>query len=339
MKKVRTILDQALDRFEEAAGVKIARAEGEGNTEVDAVVTLKKNEHTARYGVEVRKDVTRTTIGGIARMLRTHEGDLPMLLVAEYFTPEQMATLRELGIPCIDAQGNAFVDTGWLYVYIQGIRRQRTKREHATGADLFGWAGTKVIFALLCVEGMRTAPYREIADVTGVALGTVARVMQEMLRTGYLRRGSDGGARLANARHLADRWVTAYAEKLRARQWIGRYEAGERMNAEVIRACHALLGGETAAQHLHRTLKPGIETVYLDGEPNELILRLRLKMNPKGNVELRRKFWNFDCPEHAQGVTPHLLTYADLLAVADPRTMEAAGKIYEEFLDRHFREA
>jgi hypothetical protein len=64
-----------------------------------------------------------------------------------------------------------------------------------------------------------------------------------------------------------------------------------------------------------------------------------MRKNPKGNVELRRIFWNFDYPERANGITPHLLTYADLLAVADPRTIEAAGTFYDEFLDRYFREA
>lgn len=211
--------------------------------------------------------------------------------------------------------------------------------ERGSGADLFGWAGVKVTFAILCVETLRNATYRDIAEATGVALGTVAGVMQGLKRTGYLRQSHDGTIRLRNARELLGRWVAAYAEKLRAKQLIGRYETEERMDVEAIRTCNALIGGETAALHLQRYLKPGIETVYVAGEPKDVLLRLRLKKNPKGNVELRRMFWNFEYPEHTKGVTPHLLTYADLLAVADPRTIEAAGKLYDEFLDRHFREA
>jgi len=111
------------------------------------------------------------------------------------------------------------------------------------------------------------------------------------------------------------------------------------MDPETVRTCNALIGGETAAQHMQRYLKPGIRTVYVVGEAKDLLLRLRLKKNPNGNVELRRIFWYFEYPEQAKGVTPHLLTYADLLAAADSRTMEAAAKLYDHFLDRHFREA
>jgi hypothetical protein len=41
--------------------------------------------------------------------------------------------------------------------------------EPVPGADIFGWAGVKVTFALLCTEQMRNAPYRGIANATGVA--------------------------------------------------------------------------------------------------------------------------------------------------------------------------
>jgi hypothetical protein len=341
MRKERDILADALERLENAVAVKTALkdvARGIDGRDAHGLLTISRKGKKARYLVDVRRGVTKTTLGGIAMRLKAYSGNPPILLAADYIAPEQAATLHELRIPFIDAHGNAFVETDWLYVRIQGMKTRAAPVEKAAGADLFGWAGVKVTFALLCAETLRTATYRDIADATGVALGTVAGVMQGLKRAGYLRHAPGGAIRLRNARELANRWVTAYAEKLRAKQLIGRYETDERMDVETIRTCNALIGGETAAQHMQRYLKPGIETVYVEGEPKDILLRLRLKKNPKGNVELRRIFWHFEYPEHAQGVTPPLLTYADLLAVADPRTLEAAGKMYHETLDRYLRE-
>jgi hypothetical protein len=341
MRRAQGILADALERFEDAVDVKTAVTDTGRKIDgrvTDGLLTISWKGNKARYLVEVRRGVTTTTVGSITMQLKAYAGNPPILLTADYIPPELAATLRELGIQFIDAQGNAFVETDWLYVFIQGVKR-RDNEKRAAGAGLFGWAGVKVTFALLCVERLRTATYRDIAAATGVALGTVGGVMQELGRTGYLRRAPDGVIRMRNARELLDRWVTAYAERLRAKQLIGRYETDERMDVEKIRACNALIGGETAAHHMQRYLKPGVETVYVAGDPKDVLLRLRLKKNPKGNVELRRMFWNFGYPEEAKGVTPHLLTYADLLAVPDPRTIDAAKQFYDEYLDRHFREA
>ena len=61
-------------------------------------------------------------------------------------------------------------------------------------------------------------------------------------------------------------------------------------------------------------------------------MKQHLRKHPEGRVELRRKFWKFDHPEHKRRIVPPLLIYADLIAVGDPRTIEAAEMIYDECL-------
>lgn len=342
MEGQRKIIEAALDQFTRATGTRTAFTDTENaidGREIGGFVTFSKGGNKTRFILEVRRGVTKDNVGSIAMNLRTYAGDTLPILVADYIAPEQLETFKALGIQCLDAQGNAYVDTGWLVVFIRGMRKRKHDARTMDKGSLFGWAGVKVTFAILCAEKLRSATYRDVANATGVALGTVAGVMRQLKRKGYLRHTPEGTIHLHHARELADRWVLAYAEKLRAKQLVGRYETDERMDVDAIRACNALVGGETAAQYLQRYLKPGIETVYVADDTKELILRLRLKKNPEGNVELRRTFWNFEYPEHEQGVTPHLLTYADLLAIPDPRTIDAATKIYDEFLDRHFREA
>ena len=171
-----------------------------------------------------------------------------------------------------------------------------------------------------------------------MAIGTVAGVMQDLQHAGYLRENADGAVQLCNGRELLNRWVMVCTEKLRLKQLIERYSAGAPLDLEVVRHCGAFAGGETAAWSLQRYLRPGVKTIYVQGEAAELIARLRLSEDQEGTVELLRSFWTFDYPEQEQGVVPPLLSYGDLIAVGDPRTIEAAGMIHENYLDRHFRE-
>ena len=340
MHREQQILEDAVQAFAAEVDVKaklvdVQRTVRDGR--IDGILKITRKKHEAQFLVEVKPTITKTTAGNMVLQLKAHHIDKPFLLMAEYITPELADTLRTLGIQFLDAQGNAHVNTDWLYVFIRGRKRARIE-EPVPGADIFGWAGVKVTFALLCTEQLRNAPYRAIADATGVALGTVATVMRELKRKGYIRQAADGTIRLRNARELLDRWVTAYAEKLRGKQLIGRYATTETPDGKKLQTLGALLGGETAAHQQQQYLNPGIDTVYVDGDERKIIARLGLRKDPKGKLELRRKFWNFDYPEHAQGVTPPLLTYADLLAVADPRTIEAARMLYDEYLDRYFRE-
>jgi hypothetical protein len=94
----------------------------------------------------------------------------------------------------------------------------------------------------------------------------------------------------------------------------------------------ALLGAETAAAEVQKYLKPGLYTLYIEGDLKDFVMKHRLQQHPEGGIELRRKFWKFDHPEEKRRIVPPLLIYADLIAVGDPRTIEAAEMIYDQYL-------
>jgi hypothetical protein len=98
-------------------------------------------------------------------------------------------------------------------------------------------------------------------------------------------------------------------------------------------------GGETAAALLTDYLKPQKATIYLRGNIVSLVQDARLaKANriEEANVEVLTPFWKIDEPGNT--VCP-LIVYADLIATGNPRNLETADIIYEQFVDQYLRKA
>ena len=89
-----------------------------------------------------------------------------------------------------------------------------------------------------------------------------------------------------------------------------------------------------AADRLTGRLKPGRQTLYVWGTPDDLILANRLRPDDKGEVEILEAFWTLDEGTEAgrEDVAPALLVYADLMATGDPRNVEVARLVRERHL-------
>ena len=58
---------------------------------------------------------------------------------------------------------------------------------------------------------------------------------------------------------------------------------------------------------------------------------MRLAMD--GNTEILRAIWNPELVQRPTPIVPPLLVYADLMAIAEPRNLEAAKEVYDRFLE------
>jgi hypothetical protein len=74
------------------------------------------------------------------------------------------------------AAGNAYIDHPPTLIWVKGERPIARAPLQPTGRA-FQAGGLQVIFALLCHPGKADRPYREIAELAGVAHGTVGWVM------------------------------------------------------------------------------------------------------------------------------------------------------------------
>jgi hypothetical protein len=296
----------------------------------DATIALRFGGRRVRYVAGMKRGVRPATLGAVIHQLRAHGGH--PLLVADHVTPPLADALRAQGVEFIDAAGNAFLNQPPLLVFVKG---QRPPDEGLTTerGRAFQATGLQVLFALLARPELVARPYREIGRAAGVAHGTVGWVMAELPGLGYLAK-LGGRRRLINGERLLDRWTEAYARTLRPKLLLGRFRGDMAALRErtVGWPGTLLIGGELAAARLTRHLRPGTVTFYAQAIEPKVILTLNIKADAEGNVDFRRRFWNF--PGEEAPLTPTLLTYADLLAIGDARCLETAQLLRGPLLAR-----
>ncbi|MCP3670582.1 MAG: hypothetical protein GY814_09135 [Gammaproteobacteria bacterium] len=344
------ILDRAIDAVARETGLQLKIDDlqvKQGRHMLDAVLTLKgQNE---RLAVEVKSWAPQANLGALINQVQT----LPMkgLLVADYVNPKMAEKLREQHVQFIDTVGNAYLDMPPVYVLVTGKRKPKQEAGQLKGDTnrAFDRTGLKVVFAFLCRPELVTAPYREIADVAGVALGTVGWVINGLKEAGFIfKYGNNKGRELVEYKRLLDRWVEAYPEKLRPKVTIGDFFADDPYwwQGFDIQEFHGYWGGEIAAAQYTQYLKPAVATVYLPKEAkSKFLARTRLRPAPEamyeevGRVKIYQAFWRDGTLPFLDiakpGVVPPVLAYADLIATADPRNQEAAGMIYDEYIARY----
>jgi hypothetical protein len=167
--------------------------------------------------------------------------------------------------------------------------------------------------------------------MSGVSLGTVKTVIDELARAGYLyERGNE--RRLARGAELLDRWSEAYSISLDATLALGEFAAADlswwRDAEDELLSLGVQVGGEAGASLIDPHLRPASLTLYATQLPVQLIGRHRLaRAENDGNVHIRTRFWKEPFPEREPWIVPSPLIYADLLASGDPRQREHGDRI------------
>lgn len=334
------LLDHALAAFTRTTRLpaRVVAYERKHRTGPDAVIQIAAQGKRLRLFAEV-KTVDRPVGLAIAKRQLEPYGKQG-ILIAPYLTPELANHCHKLGLNFIDAAGNAYVEAPGLLVFIRG-ERQPTLRAMTGGTRGAGTAtALRVIFALLCKPALVDAPYRDVAAAADVALGTVGWVFYDLQHRGYILGGVKARHRLlTEPAHLLDEWVTNFPIKLRPKLNPRRFQAPDAGWWQEARLeGGAWWGGEVAAAKLTNYLKPATCTIYLDAaKPGEvldaLIKRHRLRADPRGNVEVLDTFWRFEAKAVHPDIVPPLIVYADLMATLDPRNLEVAKRIREDYLD------
>lgn len=345
-------LGPALKALNKATGV-VARVialepAAEHGRRVDAVIDIHVDEQPHRYNVEAKTRIDRlTAVGHVKAQLDRHGGR--GLLFAPYITPAIAKQCRELDLAFLDTAGNAYLRLPGLHLYITGEKPEGGVTQ-TIGTQGGGTAtALRVVFALLCQPKLLDAPYREIVDIAGVALGAVGWVFFDLKTRGHIT----GGQKRHDRRFLAptrlfEEWVTNYPIKLRPKLNPRRFTAEnpDWWKTAKLDDLGAYWGGEVAANKLTQYLKPANCTLYIKPERTkdtlrELVAQHRMRADPDGNIEILDAFWNFPgnpgYPDYPQ-IAPPIVAYADLVATLDPRNLEAAKLIREKYIDHALRQ-
>lgn len=333
------VLEDALNTFRRETGLTADRELIETRITdrvVDATIKIEGPRGVIEYLVEIKPTLAETMMG---QLIHQFKGVPGKWLVVTQYVPMQLAKkMKDLGMQFIDTAGNAYIDDPPLKIFMCGNRPAK-KLTYQMNERYIGMGGIRILFTLLCRPDLENATYREIAEAAGTALGTVAGVMKDLDRNGFLIELGAGRKRLIRKKELAEKWTRMYAEKFRNRKLIGRFTAFRPNFWEDIQLGNldALWGGEVAANKLTHYLKPAIFTLYTHKPIEKLLLNLKLRKDENGPVELREKFWGFTTLEPVGNIVPPFLVYADLLATADPRNIETANMVYDQYLKRYFQ--
>ena len=343
------LLRRAIDKFTANTGVQIMviaieHPIGRGRY-LDAIADVKAAADTKTYAIEIKRHLTAAKLGLAAEQLK----DTPYkgMLVTDYVNPIMADRLKEMDFAFIDLAGNAYLNEPPIFVFIKG---NRLNKKAEFGRDpkptrAFQPTGLKILFGFLMKPRLIHQPYRDVAEATNVALGTVGWVLTDLREHGYLYEGKGRKRKLVHKRKIVEQWVTAYPDRLRPKLKLGRYRAPEHRwwDDVTLGQYNAQWGGEIAAQYLTDYLRPEKAIIYAAAVPARLIAEKRLIRDPEGDVEILQRFWKpnlfEEITEHQDvpvDVVPPLLIYADLMATADDRNIETAKLIYEKFLYGHF---
>jgi len=305
----------------------------------EALIRLKWEKGGCILAVHVKPFFARSMIAEAARKLKAfpEKG----VLVTKYVPPQLADDLKAMDIPFLDTAGNAYVNIPPVYLFIKGNKPQDAPEREPT-IRAFQHMGLQVIFALLWNPELITMPFRRIAMDAGIALGTVGYVMKDLQRMGFLIETGEKGRFLVNKRKLLDRWITGYAEKLRPKILLGRYQAQnpDWWKDQLDAYPNVFWGGEVAAEKLTQHLKPQIMTLYTNNTKNlgTIILKNRLIKNNQGDVEILKVFWKDKHDRQDLHLVPPILIYADLVATGDKRNLETAEILYEKEIARFIEE-
>jgi hypothetical protein len=310
------------------------------NNKPDGEVWIRlPNGETIHFQMVVKRTLNEAAI---IRFVREHVAELrDLLLVTNHVHRKFAIMMKNLGIQFIDTDGNMYINHPPAFIFIHGYQRKDFTFENEYKEGMFGPAGLKVVFTLLCKRALWNANYREIKTAANTALGTVANTVRELTQNGYLIQQTNKQMKLIRRKELFDKWVDAYIKKTRPKNIIGRFKITrnkDTIQTVNLKRVNAFWGGEIAAYLMTRHLKPEITTIYANKPINNLILFLMLRRDKGGDIEIRERFWNFDIMEENQNIVPPILIYADLIATGDARNIETAKLIYDDYLEKHIGE-
>ena len=341
------ILHHALDALNKAAGVHgrvLTRQVREGQGyRADAMVELEANGQRHPYAALIKRVDRFAILREFAQHGAAYGQDTAPLLVTPRITAEAAEQCRGLGLQFIDAVGNAYLHGQGLYVFVKGQRPTDNEALLLPAQDAKR-AGTpahlRAIFVLLCRPALLNAPYRDIAQAAGVALGTIGQVFDDLANRGFITGGKRTGNRILLERtKLIDEWATNYPIKLRPKLNPRRFKAPTPnwWKALEVAQYGAQWGAEVAAAKLTGHLRPNTLTLYLRTDKGQqhltrLVTTHRLRPDAAGDIEILDAFWAFDDEQTTAETVPPLLACADLIATLDPRNLEAAKLIHDQYL-------
>jgi hypothetical protein len=263
--------------------------------------------------------------------------------------PKSMTTIAyaevipEWAFEPLQTKGVGYIDlAGELYLPIRLSQRRKSSQPSDTDVAPKGAARgqrEQLLFALLSEPSLRHKSQRTIAKEIQMAHSTVSHGLAALVSDGdIIVSNRNHEIRINQAPHMLDRWLEFFSTNFK-----------ELTKPEIFRSSLQKLdpswwqstaisdlywSGDVAASRLGGNLRPERYLIYHAGQARQDVMRsLRLVPDPRGTIEMRRRFWKFSWPDEQVGLVPLPLIYSDLMLTGDSRAAAAANAIQIRIVD------
>ena len=307
---------------------------------------------TIRYLVEEKRHLRYQDVAVIADQLNRRKADLPakhaddrLLLLAPHVRPQHAEALERAEIDYLDLAGNVHLRAPGLFVHVEGRQPPKETRT-APGRPQKAWI--KVVMAILIRPDLINAPYRTLAEQADVALGTIAKCMNDLTLRGLLLERK-GGRTIPNRQALVALWVQAYVEGLRPKLEERRLQVRADEKQQIWARLRAVLKDRQQPWALTGADAAEVRTHFFRVEETEIYAPLRpfedrdiqkaLIAQPAvraGNLLVIEPPGPLAVPQaNEEGIplAPDLLAYAELRYRGTEQALEAAELLLPRVLD------
>ena len=329
MNKEQQIVDQAVEGFKQATDLG-ASWKASHDTAFDGYLIIYTGSKVIRLAAQIKR---RAMVHQLHELSQPGTPQPDTLLLAEHIPDALKQTLRQTHQNYLDGAGNCYIHVAGMLLIVQGRKLTPTP---AVAKQPFGKSGLRVLFTLLVQPDAINLSIRELAQQTGVSVGTVQQTIDYIKKSGYVVAIDDKRKKLTNIGKLREMWVSRNAIALKPSLSIGHFRLPKNLSPADWRQLTLQVGthwsGEPAADALTGDLRPATLTLYTDQDRASLLKTYKLLPDPNGPVEVNEVFWKEAVDGSDIPTVPPLLLYADLLAIDDPRTTDIARRIYQEYI-------
>lgn len=289
---------------------------------LDGVLTFVLNSKKYEFIVEIKNELRGYQLSQIEESFKRNEH---FLLIANRIFPSIKEELRKKEIPYLEANGNVYLKKDEIFLFVDSQKPLDVEKNKGNRA--FTKTGLKVLFYLLQNKDAINLPQRQLADLTGVALGNIPQIIEGLKDTGYLIALKKKIYIWENRKALLERWMADYAIILRPMLVKGLFTIKGNWNELALNTYKTQWGGEPAADLLTNHLRPEKFIIYTKENRMDLIKNYKLMPNISGEVEVLEMFWKSN-----DDTIPPLLVYTDLILEGGKRNKETAEIIFNEYI-------
>ncbi len=323
------IVEQAVEGFRQATDLD-ASWEASHNIRFDGHLIIDTGSKVIRLAAQIKRRAMAHQLNELSQLGKPQPDTL---LLAEHISDALKQTLRQTHQNYLDGAGNCYIHIAGMLLIVQGRKLTQTP---AVAKQPFGKSGLRVLFTLLIQPDAINLSIRDLAQQTGVSVGTAQQTIDYLKKSGYVAAIDDKRRKLTNIGKLREQWVSRYATALKPSLTLGRFRLPQSLSPadwhQLTLQAGTYWSGEPAADALTCDLRPATLTLYTNQDRAGLLKTYRLLPEPDGPVEVNEIFWKAPVASSDVPTVPPLLLYADLLAIDDPRTTDTARRIYQDYI-------